>query len=334
MTKFLLALFSLLCTNVVLQAQQVQIGSLGRGEITVNGYEGATKSEIMTAQIHLFHATNTDMSQWSLTYKVNGTITNGTQTFPPDKIKLRFSNMTYQNTNDANIVPTASTLMLKTGLLPLTYANSFLVQNSTYNLSLLNKYYLQLVLNYDAIVDSGVYLAQYSSGTAYPINLTLEVRDKNGVVKSSGTASFTLKIVPIYNSNGMLFDPAAQNISLEFNSSNAYTTGVSKTYTQAFSTVSTTGYTVEVSAQNINLTSGTTILPVNAIKLTVRDTATQALKSTVNLSTAKQILIDSATGNTTKFFDTTYSTAAGDTRFMNKPFGQYSGTLVFEMAPK
>lgn len=334
MTKFLLALFSLLCTNVVLQAQQVQIGAIGRGEITVNGYEGATKSEIMTAQIHLNHATNTDMSQWSLTYKVNGTITNGTQTFPPDKIKLRFSNMTYQNTNDANIIPTASTLMLKTGLLPLAYSNSFLVQNSTYNLALLNNYYLQLVLNYDAIVDNGVYLAQYSSGTAYPINITLEVRDKNGVVKSSGTANFTLKIVPIYSGNGMLFDPAAQNISLEFNSSNAYTTGVSKTYTQAFSTVSTTGYTVKVSAQNTNLTSGATILPVNAIKLTVRDTTTQALKSTVNLSTVKQILIDSATGHTTKFFDTTYSTDAGDTRFMNKPFGQYSGILVFEMATK
>lgn len=335
MTKFFLALFSLLCTFLALQAQQVQIGPIGRGEITVNGYEGATRSDILGAQIHIYHATNADMSRWSLTYKVNGTITNGTKTFPPEKIKLRFSDMTYQDTNDANVIPTASNLMLNTGLLPLGYASSFLAQNSTYNLALLTKYYMQLNLNYDALVDSGSYLAEYSSGTAYPINLTLEVKDKNGIVKANGTANFTLRIVPIYNGNGMLFDPAAQNISLVFNTANAYTAGVSTFNPQAFSTVSTTGYTVKVSTLNTNLTgSGNNTLPVNAIKLTVKDNITQATLGPVNLSTTKSTVIDSNSGHSTKFFDTTYSTAPGDSRFLNKPFGQYSGTVVFEMAPK
>lgn len=335
MTKFFLALFSLLCTLTV--AQQVQVNPGGLGEITVNGYEGATRNNILSAQIHIYNANaqNTPMDKWSLTYKVNGTISNGSKTFPPDKIKLRFNSLSYQNTNDANIIPTASNLLLKTGLLPLAYSNSYFTQNSTYNLTLVSKYYLQLTLNYDAVVDSGTYLAQYSSGDAYTISLTLEVRDKAGVVKASGVASFTLRIVPVYGNYGMIFDPAAQNVSLVFNSANAYTAGVSKTFSQAFSTVSTTGYTVKVSALSSNLTSSTnSALPVNAIQLRVRETTTQAIKGTITLSTAKQNVINSNTGHTTKFFDTTYFTTGGDARFMNKTLGQYSGTLVFEMAPK
>lgn len=334
MTKILFALIAFICSFAA--AQQVKINPYGGGEIPVEGYSGGTATKIMTVQIQINDTNNQNlaMDRWSLTYRVNGNITNGTKNFPANRIKLKLNTVKYENTNDANIIPTASSLMLNTGLLPLATTTSFFVNNSPYNLNLLTKYYMSLDLSYDAVVDSGSYLAQYSADGSYTARMIVEIRDKNNVIRGSKEVSFTMRIIPIYTNYGMLFDPAAQNISLEFNSSNAYTTGVSKTYTQAFSTVSTTGYTVKVSAQNTNLTSGATTLPVNAIKLTVRDTTTQALKSTVNLSTVKQILIDSATGHTTKFFDTTYSTDAGDTRFMNKPFGQYSGTLVFEMAPK
>ncbi|MBW8362026.1 MAG: hypothetical protein K0M56_07570 [Kaistella sp.] len=335
MSKFLLALFFLMCSFAVAQPQQIGLNAWGGGEVVVNGYEGATSSKIMYVQMHIrdTNAKNTSMDRWSLTYRVNGTITNGSKTFPPDRLKLRFNDLTHNGTNDANVTPTASSLMLNTGLLPLAYSNSFFVQNSTYNLNLLTKYYMQLTLSYDALVDSGVYLAQYSSGNAYNVSLTIEVRDKNGVLKGSEVVTFAMRIVPIYSNYGMIFDPAAQNISLEFNSANAYVNGVSKTFTQAFSTVSSTGYTVKVSALSNNLTgSSNTVLPVNAIKLTVRDNATQALKGAVNLSSTKQTVISNA-AHTTRFFDTTYSTQPGDVRFYNKPFGQYSGTLVFEMAP-
>lgn len=336
MTKFLLVLFLLVCTLAVAQPQQVRVNAYGGGQIAVNGYNGSTKSKIMTVQMNISDPKppNTTMDQWSLTYRVNGTITNGSKTFPPDKIKFRFNDLIYNGTNDANIIPTASSLMLNTGLLPLSYTNSFFVNNSTYNLSLLSKYYMGLTISYDALVDSGVYLAQYSSGTAYAINITVEIRDKTGVIRDSEVASFSMMIVPVYSNYGMIFDPAAQNISLEFSSVNAYTGGVSKTFTQAFSTVSTTGYTVKVSTLSNNLTSGNNnVLPFDAVKLTVRDNATQAIKGTVNLSSTKQTVITNA-AHSTKFFDTTYFTTPGDVRFMNKPLGLYSGTLVFEMVPQ
>ncbi|MBW8359407.1 MAG: hypothetical protein K0M63_06340 [Weeksellaceae bacterium] len=336
MTKFILVLFSLVCTLAVAQPQQVRVNAYGGGQIAVNGYNGGTKSKILTVQMQISDPKppNTTMDQWSLTYKVNGTISNGSKTFPPDKIKLRFNDVTHNGTNDANIIPTASSLMLNTGMLPLTYTNSFFAYNSTYNLTLLTKYYMGLTISYDAVVDSGAYLAQYSSGTAYTINVTVEIRDKNGVVRDSEVANFSMMIIPIYNNYGMIFDPAAQNILLEFNNTSAYVNGVSKTFTQAFSTVSTTGYTVKVSTLSNNLTSGNNnLLPVGAIKLTVRDNITQAIKGTVNLSSTKQTVITSA-AHTTLFFDTTYSTLPGDVGFYNKPYGQYSGTLVFEMAPQ
>lgn len=335
MNKFFLALFCILCT--VAAAQQVQVNPYGGGEVTVNGYEGGSKSKNLTAMLHVQNTTSQDtsMDRWSLTYKVDGTISNGSKNFPPDKIKLRFNDLTYTDTNQANVVPTAASLMLNTGLLPLSTSNLYFVNLSPYSLTLLTKYYLALTMTYDVVVDSGTYLAQYSSDYGYTVNLILEVRDKAGGVKARGAASFTVRIVPVYSNYGMLFDPAAQNVSLIFNSADAYLKGVSKNYPQAFSTISTTGYFVKVSTQNTNLTSGTnTTLPANAIKLTVKDNTTHAVKGTVDLSTSKQVVIDSNTGHTTKFFDTIYSTNGGDSRFMNKPLGQYSGTIVFEMAPK
>lgn len=336
MSKFVLIFFIFSYSLAGAQKKHIDINGWGGGEVTVNGYEGATASKIMYVQLHIQDPkpVNTSMDQWSLTYRVNGNISNGSKTFPPERMKLRFNDLTYSGTNDANIIPTASSLMLNTAPLPLAYANSFFVQNSPYNLTLLTKYYMQLTLSYDALVDSGVYLAEYSSGNAYNVSLTVEVRDKNGVLKGSAVITFTMRIVPIYSNYGMIFDPAAQQITLEFNSAHAYTNGVSQSYSQAFSTVSTTSYTVKVSTLSNNLTSGASnTLPINAITLTVRDHATQAIKGAVNLSTTKQTVI-SNTAHATKFFDTNYSTLPGDTRFMNKPLGQYSGTLVFEMAPQ
>jgi hypothetical protein len=336
MSRFVLIFFIFSYSLAGAQKKHIDINAWGGGEVVVNGYEGATASKIMHVQLHIQDPkpVNTSMDQWSLTYRVNGTISNGSKTFPPERMKLRFNDLTHQNTNDANIVPTASSLMLNTGLLPLSYTNSFFVQNSPYNLTLQTKYYMQLTLSYDALVDSGVYLAQYSSGNAYNVSLTIEIRDINGVLKGSEVVTFTMRIVPIYSNYGMIFDPAAQNVTLEFNTGNAYSAGVSKTYSQAFSTVSTTGYTVKVSMLSNNLTSSSNnVLPVDAVKLTVRDHLTQSIKGTVNLSGTKQTVITNA-AHATRFFDTTYFTAPGDIRFINKPMGQYSGTLVFEMAPQ
>ena len=277
------------------------------------------------------------MSQWSITFRVNGPITNGIKTFPPQKLKFQFSYLTYNGAGNGTI-PTASNLNLYTSQLPFQITNSYFVEQSKYNLGI--KDYFSINLNYDVVIEGGAYLQEYSSWNNFRVNMIMELHNRKGDLMFQAPVYFDLRIMPLDTppnipTYGIQFDANAQNVLLEFKTANDYANGVSKTQSKAFSTFSNTPYVVRVNTLSSNLASNTNeTLPVSAVKLTVKDNQNQVVTGNVNLSSTPQNVLSSAAHSTSKFFDTTYSTQAGDVTFFNKSSEQYSGTLVYTMIPQ
>ncbi|MGA9213335.1 hypothetical protein [Kaistella sp.] len=319
-------------------AQPVVVSPYNTGYIPVRSYNGATANNLIIIPIQLNGSNGTQMNNWSLTYRVVGFISNGKQNFPPDKLKFRFNSFDASTPYPKNTQPTIQNLGLKTGLLPFAITDSYFVDNSSYSLEINN--YFALTLKYDVQVDGGAYLTPYASWDNYTVNLMIEIRNRKGELMNSKPVNFVMQVYPEdippgSPTYGIQFDPTANNVLLEFKTAKDYTSGVSKTFTKAFSTFSTTPYAVRVNALSNNLSSSTSkLLPINTIQLSVKDNQTQTVTGNIKLSSVQQNIITSPAHTATKFFDTTYSTQAGDMNFFDKPYEQYSGTLIFTIIPQ
>jgi hypothetical protein len=317
--------------------QPAKIQAWGEGWVDVTSYSGKTESNFMVMMLQAQNSQQFNMDKWSMNFWVTGPITNGQTTFPADKLKFRFNNL--KSNGAANgIQPTAQNINLNTSPIPFALANTYFVQQSPYSLSVDS--YFSVNFSYDVLVDPGAYMIPLSSWQNFRVNLIVELRNSSNVVVSSGPYSFDMRIRPTDTppqtpTYGIQFDASAKNVLLEFKTAGDYANGVSKTLIKAFSTFSNTPYVVRVNTLNSNLTSsGNHTLPVNAVKLSVKDNQSGAVTGNVNLSGSQQNILTSSAHTATKFFDTTYSTQAGDNTFFNKSYEQYSGTVVFTMIPQ
>lgn len=308
------------------------------GFLAVRSYNGATSISLIKINIHLNYSNGSQMDYWSLTYRVTGPISNGTQQFPADKLKFSFNSIESSTPYPKNIAPTSQNIGLNMGLLPFSMIEKYFVQNSTYNLEINS--YTALALKYDVSADGGDYLAPYSSWNNYRVNLIIEIRNRKGELMDSKPVSFDMQVhpddAPPYTPTyGMQFDANAKNVLLEFNTAEDYANGLTKTQSKAFSTFSKTGYVVQVNTLNSNLTSSNNqTLPVSAIRLTVKDNQSQAVAGNVILSHTQQNVLSSTAHTAPKFFDTTYSTQPNDPTFFNKSPEQYTGTMIYTMIPQ
>jgi len=333
----ILLLVSLIFSTWFSAQSFARLSSNNTGWAPVDSYAETRIKNLKVLFLEVQGSQGLQMDRWSVTFRVNGPITNGIKTFPPQKLKYQFSYLTHNGSGNGT-PPTAANMNLNTAVLPFQITDSFFVQQSPYNLGI--KEYFSINLNYDVIIEGGVYLQEYISWANFKVNMMMELRNRKGDLMTQVPVSFDLRIMPLDTppqtpSYGLQFDPSAKTVLLEFKTASDYANGVTKTQTKAFSTFSNTPYVIRVNTLTGNLTSTTNkTLPVSAVKLSVRDNQTQAVTGTVSLSSAQQNVITSNAHSANKFFDTVYSTQAGDTTFLNKSSEQYSGTLVFTMIPQ
>lgn len=336
MNKFV-ALLSFLFSSVLFGQVIAVVESWTTGYVDVNSYNGKTNDNLLVNFIKVQNSRGFNLSRWSMTVKVVGPITNGLTTFPPDKLKFRFNYLQGSGVGNG-VSPTASNININTGLLPFKITDTYLVQQSPYSLNVEN--YLGINFYYDVVVEAGAYMTPHSSWENFRINLLVELRNAAGTVISTASPTFLMRIRPIDTppqtpTYGIQFNADAKNVLLEFKTANDYANGVSKSLAKAFSTYSNTPYEVRVNTLTSNLSSITNrTLPANAVKLSVKDHQSGSVMGVVNLSTSQQNILTSNAHSTTKYFDTTYSTQAGDINFYNKSYEQYSGTVMFTMIPK
>ena len=303
---------------------------------TLTSYNGTIQKQNQIF-LQVSHSGETSTFGWSLRITPNGPITDGTKSFPPERIKYQVYSVVGSSPNFDGVTASISSLNLLTGQIPLS-TDAYLVQNSPYNLKI--QYNFNIRIYYNMIIDGGAYLKEYVSNTNYNVPLRLELINSNGAIIDTKNFNFGMRLAPSDSppaspTYGIQFDANAKNVLLEFKTAGDYANGVSKTLTKAFSTFSNTPYVVRVNTLNSNLTSsGNHTLPVNAVKLSVKDNQSGAVTGNVNLSGSQQNILTSSAHTATKFFDTTYSTQAGDNTFFNKSYEQYSGTVVFTMIPQ
>lgn len=332
----LLFVIAFITSSLLLSQSFARLNSHNTGWAPVDTYGGTRIKNLIVLFIEAQGSESLQMDTWSVTYRVNGPIYNGIKNFPPEKIKFQFNNLTSIGPGNGT-PPSASSLNLNTGILPFQISESYFVNRSPYNLGFFK--YSSMNLNYDVIIDGGAYLEEYKSWNNFYVNLIMELRNRNGVVMTQVPVSFEMRIMPTDTppqtpTYGIQFDARAKNVLLEFKTASDYANGVSKTLMKAFSTFSSTPYVVRINTLSSNLTSSSNkTLPVSAVQLSVKDNLGGGLTN-VNLSSSPQTVLSNAAHSATKFFDTTFSTRAGDTTFLNNSSEQYSGTLVFTMIPQ
>ena len=319
-------------------SQAIKLVPYSAGYLPVRSYAGATTPNLIYVPIQLYNSKGYQLSNWSLSFRVDGLISNGTQNFPPEKLKFIYNSLEATTPAPENITPTTQNVGVLTTPIIFSIGNSNLVPNSSYSLE--TNGYFALTLKYDVQAEGGAYLTQYSSWNNYKVNLIIEIRNQRGDLMDSKPVYFDMQVhpddlPPSTPSYGIQFDPNANNILLEFKTAGDYANGVSKSFTKAFATTSNTPYVVQVNALNNNLSSiNNKLLPINSIKLSVKDNQTQMVMNTISLSNTQQTILSSTAHSGSKFFDTTYFTQAGDTNFFNKAYEQYSGTLIFSIIPQ
>lgn len=333
----LLVILALIATVFYNAQSFARLNPVNTGWAPVDTYADTRINNLVALYVQVQGAQGLQMNQWSMTFRVNGPIYNGIKNFPAQRLKFQFNNLTYSGAGNG-IAPTVSNTNLNTAPIPFQITDSYFVQLSPYDLGM--KDYFSIIFNYDLMVEGGAYLQEYSSWNNFKVNLIMELRNRKGDLMTEAPLSFDLRIMPMgappsTPTYGIQIDANAKNVLLEFKTANDYANGVAKAQTKAFSTYSNTPYVVRVNTLTSTLASSTNkTLPVSAVKLVVRDNQSQAVTGTVNLSSIQQNVLTSAAHSGTRFFDTTYSTEAGDATFTNKSSEQYSGTLVFTMIPQ
>src|SRR5690606_9969246 len=270
-------------------AQPVKVSAWTPGWASVQNYGGVQVNNHSVIFLEMQDSQGNQMKEWSLHFKVNGNITNGTKNFPASRLKFQFNNLTSNGPNSDGVTPTPANMGIITD--PIVFSQNFasFVPYSTYSFHVVNKYF-STNLNYNFMIEGGAYLQEYYSAQNYWVPLYIELRNSNNQVKATTTLSFEMQIMPSGNppqtpTYGIQFDASAKNVLLEFKTAGDYANGVSKTLIKAFSTFSNTPYVVRVNTLNSNLTSsGNHTLPVNAVKLSVKDNQSGAVTGNVNLS--------------------------------------------------
>ncbi|WP_229723830.1 hypothetical protein [Chryseobacterium sp.] len=338
MSKFI-ALLAVLIFSVADAQTFARLSVHNTGWVPVDTYGETRIKNLKRFFIEVQNANGLQMDRWSVTFRVNGPITNGIKTFPPQKLKYQFSYLSTAGADNGTPV-NASSLGLNTAVMPFQISGTDITtqSQSVYDLGIKN--YFAINLYYDVIVEAGAYLEEYKSWSNFKVNMIMELRNRKGELMTQIPVSFDLRIMPLDSppttpTFGMVFDENAKNVLLEFKTASDYANGVTKTQSKAFSTFSNTPYTVRVNTIGSSLSSNSnSTLPVNALKMQIRENQTQLLTGNINLSASQQNIISSAAHPALKFYDITYSTQAGDLTFFNRSYDQYSGTVVFTMIPQ
>lgn len=337
----ILLFFTLICLSLTRAQTLRDIDIHNTGWAPVDSYQGARFVNLTNLIFQMQGTQGLNLKNWSISVRATSPITNGQKTFPPEKIKFQFNQvLSYNKANHDGIIPTTTSVGASMSQIPLQQSFVDLITYSPYSLHVTPSMgYFTMTLSYDVVVEGGAYLEEYKSWNNYPVYIALQFRNASNGEVFTKQFNFSMRIYPNDTPPNqpqlsLTLAPLASNVLLEFKTPSDYANGVSQTFPKALAVTSNAAYKVEVNTLSSQLTSTNTMvtLPASAVKLTVKDNSTGATTGIATLNTSKQTVITSQSHATTKYYDTTYSTQAGDTSFFNKPTELYSGTVIYTIS--
>jgi hypothetical protein len=313
---------------------------LGQGSLTtgtqseyvdVQSYAGGLiRPNAFGFRIHINGPLN--IANWSLKVRVIQNINYQGKVFDLSKIRIKINKIT----GDGYTLQSIGTSNPE---IPLSLADVFIIQNSKMPIN--ESGYKQIYFSFDIYVVGGAYLQDFKSWDNHPFNLVFSLEATSGPISSSQTSGSFLRINPsgtppvdpvysiqVNNSN-------ASNGLLEFKSIDDYVNGVSQTYTNGLSLISSTTYALQVKAQTSAFESATNSIPIGIVSLNLKD-PNSSLEGTVVLSNTVQTVINNASNNGTQArnFNIRYFTTPNDQRLQNAKPDTYRATLLYTLIPQ
>lgn len=162
------------------------------------------------------------------------------------------------------------------------------------------------------------------------------------------TASATVN-VNLADVRSIKINPNQSVVTLNFNSAQDYTNGVSSQQDAHLEVTSTGGYIIRVKASNANLQNNTNTIPVSTINITPKINSSSNIGSSIigsysnmmattylypaNLSLSPALIVESSKGSPKTMYDIQYK-ASGGSNYMNKAPGNYSVTITYSIEPQ
>lgn len=316
---------------------QFTINAHNSGWIQVNGSSGVTVKNIAVLQLQMNGTLN--HKNWSIVGRVVSPIVNTQKKeFPPEKLKLKFSNYTTEQYYAENY-PTLAQIGVNQSSIPMSFSPVYFIRNSPLTINTPSGRYGSIRLSYDIIIDAGTYLNALKSWNNYTIQLEFSILNEFGNIISTSPFSVEMQISPNGNfdpvsSVSIVIDGSAANGELVFNKMQDYVNGVKKEYQNGLSVSSDTPYDIQVSSMNQFLQSSSADnLQLNSVKVQLKDTETNKLSNEVSLSNYNQSLISSPSKTSSKKYTIIYSTTPSDSKILNSKPGNYSTSLLYTITP-
>ena len=332
--KFLVVVitfFSIVLFNAQILFAQVTSES-NSNWIKLTSYAGSTTYNAFRFSINLL-GPNINYPNWSLVVRANPPITNAEgKTFDPSKISIRI--------NQVSGGPTLADLGANQTPIPLSFNDKYIINRSNFPLrNGPNEYYKKYTFDFDILIEGGSYLENLKSWSQYILSLTFTVLRANDKSITQSSPQTFMQIypndAPVEPTYSIQVNSNARNGLLEFKTMEDYVNGVSQTYENGLSVVSTTDYAVQVRSLNTNFEAGTHTLPVSAVSLEIRDPINSGVGGTIALSENAQTVF-SATNSTNnpRLFNIRYFTQPNDERMMNAEPANYETTLMYTLVPQ
>jgi hypothetical protein len=306
--------------------------------IGLTSYSGFTKVNAFRFSININHTQPVDYPNWSLLVRVNSPITNGQKTFnDPSKISIRLNSISGIN------YPTIAQVGASQTPIPLSFNDQYIIQSSNHPLqtdATQAGWYKKFTFDFDIIIAGGSYLENLKTYTAYIMNLTFSVLSESGQLLSQQTPQVQMQIAPEGTppsgpTYGIEVKSNARNGLLEFKTITDYVNGVSQTYDNGLSIVSTTSYAVQVRSLKTNFESGSNTLPVNAVSLEIKDPNNSGVGGTIPLSENAQTVFSTTNlNNQARLFNIRYFTQPNDERMLQAKPASYETTLMYTLVPQ
>lgn len=334
----------MLLSSVKLIAQTLSASQGGGAFIQFNNQSdldnGGTSIGNVQLQLGITHGNS--FPHFKITVQVTAPITfvNGS-TLSPQYVSLK------HNPNLAEVPAFGNAIKAPTNYIALSYNEVTLIQSSA--TPLIAPPYYSTYIKYDLKIAGGPQLVELQNGMYY-CQLTFRLYDQQGVLKSTSTALYNFG--KYFNGTGggtgggdtpitsLTLVNGSTNTALNFTSGSDYLNGVSVTINNGLRIQSTAPYQIKVKSSGANFSSSQpSIIPVSAVKLQSTSGVPAPSDVTHNIisldNVSKTLLTKNAwTDPNPVYYNLKYSTAAGDTNFLNARQGAYTTTLTYTMEPK
>jgi hypothetical protein len=305
------------------------IASYTSNQYTFSNYPqqmaGASVTDAATIQ---YTPNNASCSGWSLKVRAAGNFTNGANSVLPQYLSLRFNRV-------SSGTPTASAIGV---------TNNPVALNTT-DVTLINQSAAGFVPGtgtehkFDLIIQGGNHLL-LPNGT-YTGTLVFTLYNQSNQVVSTSTVTLSFAINSNTNSYTLVFQNAADNINLGFNTIADYVNGVSVNKNNGIRITAYSPYQVVIktSATNFTHTGGTSVIPVSVVNLAATKSSTTSGGINVytrQLSASDQVLIYNPMIDYTQQvveYNLRYFTTPGDKR-LSLPSGSFNTSVFFVVIPQ